>query len=108
MPCDSFLFIRLTIFCGRYATMSFMQAADAAKTRKSPMGICTRTASIGYVRTHPHFCNLSFRINRQKFACKGITPPNPLFRKIARYGTVKNREENLWQTEIVNIKSRSI
>ena len=90
MPCDSFLFIRLTIFCGRYATMSFMQAADAAKTRKSPMGICTRTASIGYVRTHPHFCNLSFWINRQKFACKGILPLTPFEKTIARYGISKS------------------
>ena len=102
MPCGSFSFSHPLIFLqfsGRNASMSFKQAAYAAKTRKSPTGICTRTArtaSIGCVRTHPHFCNLSFRINRQKFACKGITPPNPLFRKIAIYGIVKNERKNTY------------
>ena len=30
----------------------------------------------------PHFCNLSSRINRQKFACKGILPLTPFLEKL--------------------------
>jgi len=41
----------------------------------------------------PHFCNLSSRINRQKYACKGILPLTPFKKIIARYGTVKKEKE---------------
>lgn len=58
MPCGSFSFSHPLIFLqfsGRNASMSFKQAAYAAKTRKSHTGICRRIASIGCVRTHPPF-----------------------------------------------------
>ena len=53
----------------------------------------------------PHFFNLSSRINRQKFACKGILPLTPFEKTIARYGITKSGKELLWQTVTANSKS---